>query len=440
MDDSPKDPKIAGLPSIHTVSATRRPVMASRRTLLISFLAAAALAVITTQVVLLVAASKERSLYERAMQQTSIDSFKRILKRIDTGKDVEILGLKGELWRYPPGFWWRSASARKFFAGRTKILRYFLARYPRSAHADSVRSRIEAMTFEWFSAQNTVWGYQSFLERYPQGTHADSARSWLESARAWIECVVGQTPPAVRQAKSARVIVAQSYGRKEVECFVASISDFLVTNARFDNPMCEWRDASAVAEVPGVELPLREIAERHLKNAGIEIIGPGGDVADFTLSIRARGIAAAVDYNGAGYRYTGASLSGTLQFLVSQTTVHESTFSFHEDPSVHYKYSGPEPSRGEGPDVNPSSALFQGIVDGSRSSYKVALSKAFGDALGDEALLDLVLSGFEHENILLERIIDRCDYNPGGPSPRHPSSYWLKAIGGGGKALLEEAD
>ena len=152
----------------------------------------------------------------------------------------------------------------------------------------------EKRDWEKAKLQNTIPAYETFLRTHPQSSLMDSARSRIEK-------LYKERDPAFINTRTIRLIVKQSYGKADA-----------------------------------ISLPFEELAQRLSKYAGLKVIGADENNFDAILKINVKGkILGATyldDYARYHYRYTGASLSGSILLEVSGITYCKRTFKSHISP------------------------------------------------------------------------------------------------------------
>ncbi len=311
------------------------------------------------------------------------------------------------------------------FRAAVQRLESFLARNPRGRRATAVRSRLEAIEFEWANARGKVRLYAEYLQRYPHGDHAAVARAWVASVRAWLDCVRGPGGTAADRGGRIGLAIKEWYGKKTVECVTR-------TGAVFCGPDSKWRDASGVTRASGERLPVRETAARLLESAGYEVSEPGGNAVDRVLVLDVTGVAEGAHYSNVGRAYTGGSISATVRLVAPPEAVRESRFLLDQRPRSQIQFTAPDPRRRERASTDPSGTLL--YIFGDTGEFEAALAGSVADVLGDAFLVDVVLRRAGMNSAALEQTLARRVEARCGPG----TARWIAACAGDGRAYLED--
>ena len=233
----------------------------------------------------------------------------------------------------------------------------YLKTHPQGAYARSARSKIDELQhLEYVRSVNHIAAYMTFLERFPQSLFADSVKDSIDHLRH-------KRHPEFRQARTAEIVIAQSFGES--------------------------------TEVP---FHIEEIAKRFLGYAGLKLQAHVADQPDVVLQIEIRGETLHASYQDHGLLYTGAALSGTISFKTSGGFVNQETFEGKVNPPYMMLFGSSDPP----PPKTPSSAPWRAVFNEPGSFcvkfvdiiYSFFGSTALIAALGDRDI-DMVQSGRE---------------------------------------------
>ena len=255
-------------------------------------------------------------------------------------------------------------------AGSLYSYNEYLAKYPQGEFADSARRKIEELEFLDCQTTSTVEAYQAYLARYPNGPFSAKAREgwddldWLAADQQWslpawrqyltghaegkhageartrIEALENDRAPELRNVKTVRIVVRQSFSE----------------------------------DVGDTEIAYEPELERFFEYYGLERAEPEVE-ADATISVRSYAEAWGDSYSvfafayGGTYYYTGASVSGKVQIEVpGQKPMIESFYG--EVPTPNSIYGG---------STEPSGAPYDEAMekDFPRKAVRI-LARAFG--------------------------------------------------------------
>jgi len=171
--------------------------------------------------------------------------------------------------------------------------------------ADKARLRIEEIKlFKEVQEVDNIPTYKAFLKDHPQHPRADKVRRRIEE-------LYQDRHPAVKNTETIKITVKQSYS-----------SDFSSSES------ISLRSFS-------------EMAERVFGGAGLKAVSADVGKADVILKIQAKGRALGAMYKdnigvSSSYRYTGASLSGTISLKVPGIPVIKKSFKGAIDPPYYF--------------------------------------------------------------------------------------------------------
>ncbi|MFB0566676.1 MAG: HEAT repeat domain-containing protein [Candidatus Aminicenantaceae bacterium] len=229
----------------------------------------------------------------------------------------------------------------------------FLKQYPQGPLADKARIKLEELYFTEAQSINTIPAFEAFIKQNPQGTLLDEARKEIETLK-------NLRHQAFRHTRTAKIIVEKSF----------------------------WGAEAAF-------IPFEDHAKKFIKNAGLHLVETDDDDYDVVLKLQAKGEPRGASYipEGSGgnrrsvYRYTGASLSGTVILEVPGLHTFKKTFKGEIKPSQEISIRS---SRALILD-SPSSAPFD--LAYSKAGVSSKLLEMMGTAYGYTFLLSALKDG-----------------------------------------------